>query len=713
MSGGFANFAFEDWLEVAERRKAWIALGAGAGLLIGTALYLLWPPSYEARTTVLVEPQEVPETYIKSTITLNYEQRLSTLRQRVTSFDSMNALVERIGPAVLDPGGKLTREQLIGRVRGNLSVERENTSSQNVFDVTYRSSDPELAATVARELTAAFIAENQKDRTEQAAETAEFLDKELERLREEVADQEEKVRSFRFERMGSLPEQLDANLRGLDRMNLELATNLEAQVADSQRIALMRQQLDETHRRSPGPVGSPSDLQTMLANARRRLVETELIYTTEHPNVKQLRDEIAELERRLDRDPQGGEPASRGAYADPAAIALKRQIQDAQMTLDARKREEKRIRDRIDELQARVEQTPKREQELHTLTRDYENLTTTYRNLLSKKYEASLARNLELAQKGERFKVLQPPAIPGSPSWPDPLILLPGGLAVGLVLSILAVLFVELRNPAFHSVTRLARLVGLPVVASIPRIDRDEIYEEPPGDDVDPKLVVHTAPESSPAEQYRGFLPTLIEAEDCSVLLVTSAARGDGKTLTCVNLAASIAVDLNRRVLIIDGDLRRPAAHRVLRVPRKRGLSDVLAGRAVLEDCALNSKVPNLSLLPAGPSVRKPLALLTNERFLDLLEEAKQQYDLVIIDSPPLLPVVDTKILRRIANMVLFVVRADGTPPEAVLRSLAELKGVAGIVFNQVSPGSFRRYYYYDAYSRYAYGDDVVEDKDV
>ena len=76
-----------------------------------------------------------------------------------------------------------------------------------------------------------------------------------------------------------------------------------------------------------------------------------------------------------------------------------------------------------------------------------------------------------------------------------------------------------------------------------------------------------------------------------------------------------------------------------------------------------------------------------------------------MIDSPPLLPVVDTKILRRMADMVLFVVRADATPRDGVIRSLAGMRGVAGVVFNQVSPGSFRRYYYYDAYSRYAYGD--------
>ncbi len=216
---------------------------------------------------------------------------------------------------------------------------------------------------------------------------------------------------------------------------------------------------------------------------------------------------------------------------------------------------------------------------------------------------------------------------------------------------------------------------------------------------------MHTAPESAPAEQYRGFLPIFLESTDCRVILVTSAARGDGKSLTCMNLALSLASDLGRRVLVIDGDLRRPSAHRLLRIRTKLGLSDILRGEAVLKDCAVNAKLPNLTLIPAGRPVRNPLLLLTSSVFLELLDEAKKHYDIVMIDSPPLLPVVDTKILRRMADMVLFVVRADATPRDGVLRSLAGMRGVAGVVFNQVSPGSFRRYYYYDAYSRYAYGD--------
>ena len=267
----------------------------------------------------------------------------------------------------------------------------------------------------------------------------------------------------------------------------------------------------------------------------------------------------------------------------------------------------------------------------------------------------------------------------------------------------------EFRYPAFRSVARMTQMIGLPVFASIPRIDNAVIYETPPTGDVDPRIVVHTAPESTPAEQYRGFLPVFLDASDCQVILVTSATRGDGKTLTCMNLAASLATDLDKRVLVIDSDLRRPTVHRAVRVSRALGLSTILNGRATIEECAVNSKIPGLSILPAGPLVRNPLALITGNAFLAMIEEARKRYDLILVDSPPLLPVVDTRILRRMADMLIFVVRADATPRQAVLRSLKEMSDVAGVVFNNVSPGSFRRYYYYDAYSRYAYAEEPAE----
>ncbi|HVP31974.1 MAG TPA: polysaccharide biosynthesis tyrosine autokinase [Myxococcota bacterium] len=714
--GGLGGFQIEDVLEILERRRWWILGSAVLGLAAGLLLFLVLPARYEASTTILVEPQEVPESYVKSTVTLDIEQRLNTLRERVTSFANLTELIDRVGPDRLDPEHEYTREELIGFITANLSVESGASYSKqaNVFEISYQGKDPEVVAAVTREIASLFITENLKDRAQQATATAEFLDRELERLRGEVARQEQKIREFKEQRMGALPSELDANLRSLDRLNNALASNLAGQEAAAQRVALVNAQMRNSGGSSVGPGGpAPGSVGAALIEARKQLLEAQRVYTDEHPTVKRWTAEVARLEAAVRK---GGDASSATRIPDPALGAMRAEAETAQLDIERLRKEEERLRKELAELQTRVEQTPRMEEDLLTLTRDYDNMTKTYQSLLGKKYEAALARNLEQAQKGERFKVLHPVRVPTTPSWPSLKLLLPGGAGVSLALCALAVAVAELRNPSFRSVSRLTRTTGLPIVASIPRIEGDQIFEQKPTGEVDPRLVVFTAPQSAPAEQYRSFIPVLLEHEERRVVLVTSAQRGDGKSLSCMNLALTVACDLGRRVLLIDGDLRRPTAHRLLRVKPRIGLTTVLQKQANFEDAVLETPVPNLSLLPAGRPVKNPLALLTSPTFLELIHEARSQYDAVFIDSPPLLPVVDTRFLKKLADLVLFVVRADATPREAATRSMRELRSLAGIVFNEVSAGSFRRYYYYDAYSRYAYGDpseeaDTVEER--
>lgn len=707
------GFQLEDALEIFERRKYWIAGGLLLGLSLGFALYLVLPPVYTASTSMLVEPQEVPKSFVQSTVTTGIERRLHTLRERVTSYANLNVLIDRVSKERLDPPGDLSRESLMNDIRKNLTVELGGNIARKaaVFEISFTSSDPEVAADVAREVANLFINENLKDRARQAEATAEFLDNELDRVREEVEAQEQRVAAYREEHMGTLPTQLEPTLAALDRTNSQLTKNLEAQQQIADRIELIRQQIRDAPSDGAVMVGgqpTPGSTAAALQSARAALLQAERVYTDEHPNVVRLRAEVAQLEEEVRLQAEAVEKGE--APIDPGVRAMQARIDAAELELAARKREEERLRGSLSQMEARVDEIPRFKQDLTELTRDYENSRATYRKLLAKKQDAALARNLELAQKGERVKVLRPARPPRKPSSPNLFLLLGAGAGFGLALMAGLIGLQEFRNPAFRSVARLTRTLGLPVLASVPRIDNDRIYDGKPDDAVDSRLVVHTAPDSAPAEQYRGFAPVLLEHPEVRVVLVTSAARGDGKSLTCMNLALTAARDLNRRVLVIDADLRRPTAHRLLRVKPRTGLSDVLEHSATLEDTALNSKVPNLTLLPAGHVPANPLALLTDPAFVELVEEAKREYDTVFIDSPPLLPVVDTRVLRTMADMVIFVVRADTTPREAVVRSMQDLKGVAGVVFNEVSPGSFRRYYYYDAYARYAYGED--EDRD-
>jgi capsular exopolysaccharide synthesis family protein len=692
--GALSGLAFGPWdlLEIVQRRWKWLILGLLSGLALGLSAWYLLPRRYDASITFLVEPQEIPETFVRSTVTLAVQHRVRTLNQRVTSHANLNELIDLVGTERLDPTGELSREEVMVEVRSNLAVwvNAEHNSPVAVVNMRYSSEHQAVVADVVREIANLFIAENRKDRAAQAKSTAEFIDTELARIRRELTEQEDRIREFRMGHLGALPDQLETNVRELDRLTDSLAANLEAQDTLAHEISLIRSNSAGGSGASDGPAG-------VLAQARQQLLEARRIYTDDHPNVLSLRAQVQRLEAEV------AEAVALGTDAETVDPLQARQIETLTFNLATRKKEETKLRERMAEVQARVEEAPRNEQELLALTRGYETMQKTHHLMLGNKHDAALAQNLETAQMAEQFKLLRPARTPSEPSSPNPFLVVPAGVGAGFALAVLAVLMAELRRPAFHSPESLARRLGLPIVAAIPELVCDKIYpdKEPP-DDIDWRLVVARAPESAAAEQYRGFLPHLLESESSRIVLVTSAQPGDGKSLTCANLACVVARDLGRRVLLIDADMRRATQHQMMKAERKPGLSDILKGSVDLAVCAQNV-LPNLHLLPAGGPASNPLALLNGEAFFKLVEQARENYEVVFIDSPPILPVIDAKILRRLADMVVFVVQAGSTPSGGVTRSLAELKGAAGVVFNRVSTGSFRRYYYYDAYSHYGY----------
>jgi len=686
------EFEIQDVIEIIQRRWRWLALGVVLGLAIGTSVWWTLPRKYVATTSILVEPQEVPESYVRSTITLDVAQRLRTLQQRVTSVDNLNVLIARVGRWRLDPSGRLDEEELRREIYENLevSVETPHTSGSqtvvaSIVEISFVGRYPEALAETVRQITKLFIDENRKDRAQQAASTAMFLETELNKIREEVTAQEHRMGEFRSQHMGALPSGLEGNYRELERLTESLRSNLEAQERLSERLRLAALAAEESE------LGG---LMEPLAATRELLRQSQRLYTEEHPKIVSLRAQIELDEVELAEARASWEARDRisGAVPTPATSLMK-------LSFASSRRAEQDLRTRIADVEHRIAETPSNNQRLLELSRDYETLMATYKLLLGKKHDAALARNLEDAQMAEQFTLLRPARTPTKPFFPDPLIVIPGGLAGVLGLVALLIAWVEIRKPAFHSIETLARRLGLPVLAAIPELIQERIYEEVPlPEKLDWRLVVECAPKSAAAEQYRGFTPYFLARQNCRIILVTSAQPGDGKSITCANLACTLASDLGRRVLLIDCDLRRSSQHKIAGVSREPGVADVLQGDAELREC-IRPVTANLSLLPAGSAPENPLALLTSEGFLKLCTQAAENYDVVMLDSPPIMPVIDAKILHTLSDMVVFVVRAGVSPSGSVIRSIRELSNVGGIVFNQVSQGAFQHYYQYGAYA--------------
>lgn len=215
---------------------------------------------------------------------------------------------------------------------------------------------------------------------------------------------------------------------------------------------------------------------------------------------------------------------------------------------------------------------------------------------------------------------------------------------------------------------------------------------------LDARLVAASAPQSLAAEQYRLLRTRVTRAENgrsFRTIIVTSPNKGDGKSLTAANLALTMAQDPQQRVLLLDGDLRRPSIHRLFGVSETPGLSDVLMGGAPLEEALITVPEHHLTVLPSGLIPTQPAELLGSTGMRRILDTLRTRFDRILIDMPPVAPLADVAIASTMADGVLMIVRAGVTPKPAIERALSSIEGgkVLGLVLNDAG-GSGTPYQY-------------------
>lgn len=224
--------------------------------------------------------------------------------------------------------------------------------------------------------------------------------------------------------------------------------------------------------------------------------------------------------------------------------------------------------------------------------------------------------------------------------------------------------------------------------------------------EMDPHLVPLRDPRSPVAEQYRALRTNILALspdDPLQVLTVTSAVPNEGKSVSSVNLACVLAEESDRKVVLVDADMRKPDVHRLLGIDNQRGLSDYLSGGTMLEMVLQRSRLPNLWVLPAGCVPGNPTDLLGGKRMEDLLARLRRDYDMVIIDTPPVIATADAGVLGPRVDGTILVVRMHSTPRD-VSRTAAETlqkarADIVGLLLTGVE-GTSQNYYYY------AYGTD-------
>jgi len=472
-------------------RRKWVVLIPFLVISPLVALFGLYLPNlYRSSVSIYVEPQKVPQEYVRSTVTTNMETRIRTIKQQLTSRTKLLKVINDLNLYSEDVQKQTLNEVLVSKMRDDLEIEVANQRDQNFFTVHYTHRDPTKAMLGVSRLVSLFIEESLRIREDQAVGTTRFLEEELESVKKKLEKQEALIQSFKKQHIGELPDQLDSNLRMLDNLNLQLQDNMESLREVESRVILIEQEISRFAGQiqfpsvaAGGSVTGGSNLLGLLQQRdalRQEISRLESIYTQRHPDLISAKNALAKTEdqihtgqKNLNSQPKTSlviSPVRASAQFAPELNNLIRQLNVNKPRLAALLGEDKDIRARILMYQARVEAAPKREQQLLTLTRDYDNTRQNYQDLLNKKLEAQLSQNLEKRQEGERFRVLDPANLPEKPHRPNRIKIILLGIAGGLGLGVGLVFLLESLFPAFHSLKSLQSNLDIPIIMAIPEI---------------------------------------------------------------------------------------------------------------------------------------------------------------------------------------------------------------------------------------------------
>jgi len=455
-------------IDILLRRRWVIMIPCSIALLVGIFLAILLPRVFEAKTMILVERQKVPENYVQSIVTEDTSQRITTISQQILSRTNLEKIIEDFNLFKGPQQNQGYIEDQVANLRNRISVEviRDGRRQTEAFTIGFKGRDPEKVMRVANGLASSFIDENLKGREIQATGTSTFLEAEKETMRLKLEQFEEKIKNYRKTYMGELPEQLETNLRIIERLQGALTGRQQSLRDARSRLADLNSQATN---REPSVVvigggQRANEGAVSLEELRSQLEAMQSRYTEKHPDIQRLKKQIAELEVRANATD------AESAMGNRIPFELRQRISEAKREIQLEEDEIENLKMEIAEYQKRVENIPKREQEMLGLKRDYENVQTTYESLLTRKLEADIAVNMERKQKGEQFRIVDPARIPQRPIEPNLRKLFLLSIAAGLCLGAGFALFLEYAIPTYRRPDEIEKQYNIPVLVSIPQL---------------------------------------------------------------------------------------------------------------------------------------------------------------------------------------------------------------------------------------------------
>ena len=449
------------------------------------------PSRYKSTTLILVEQPTMPKDYVTPNVADNLQERLDSITQQILSRTNLLHIIEEFNLYTREPG-ETTPDEKVESMRKDVEIElvKDTRNQVTAFNVSYSSRNPRVAQQVTSEITNLFINENLEVRQQQSEDTTKFLSDQLDAARKALSEQEAKVKEFEAQHVGELPAQLNTNLQILSGLQSQLQSDQDSLNNAKQHHVYLESLLGQFRSAKDYPKGAEGTamglpaLDQELEKLRADLADLLSRYTERHPDVRKLKDQIAQTEKMrnqliedLKAKPQESDdrPSINPDDPESASIAqLQGQMKANEREIADRERSIEALKAKVVDYQARLNQEPVREQQLADLTRGYDQSKANYDELLKKKNESAMATSMELLQQGERFRILDPPSLPLKADFPNRLKFCGIGIGLGLVLGGVVAGAFEMLDDRVFDEKKLQDLLPVAVIAEIPEISNTQ-----------------------------------------------------------------------------------------------------------------------------------------------------------------------------------------------------------------------------------------------
>jgi succinoglycan biosynthesis transport protein ExoP len=468
------ELTLSDYADILKRRKWSFILPAALVFATAVLIAMLLPPIFQSTATILIEEQEIPQDFVRTTVTSFAEQRIQVIKQKILSSAVLGDIIRQLD--LYEEEGQetsTTNEVLIDNMRQNITVLPVSADVINQrtgkammatisFSVSFEGKDPVKVQKVTDVLTTLFLKENLRVREAQVLETAKFLKDEMAKLKTELDEYEIVISQFKEKHITELPSLLNVNLQSLNNIERRIDP-LNAQLNSlKDRLEYIENELYQTPPRLEIPT------QKQLASLKNDLMQLKMKFSDEYPDVIKTKAAIADLERQLEEtaksNPEGERPDN------PAYLRLAAQRASINIEINSILTQIEDLKAEAAEYRKRIEATPKAEERLRTLASEREKKQVKYDDLARKLMESEVSYGLEKEQKGERFTLLNPANFPIAPIKPNRKVIVLLGLILGVGAGLGLVSIREYSDHSVHNAGSLARLTSVPVLASIPEI---------------------------------------------------------------------------------------------------------------------------------------------------------------------------------------------------------------------------------------------------